>query len=95
MNRIHKKHRPLKALLSIFLVLLLIVAGYVAYVFIAYNRLPNNLSLDIRGNESDPAQTGTEYSSCPSTSGLVPMSPIVASSWTEAHSPGHGQGVDF
>ena len=95
MSKIRKKHRFLKALLCIFLALPFIIIGYLAYVFIAYNRLPNNLSLDIRGNESDSAQTGTEYSSFPSTSGLVPMSPIVASSWTEAHSPGHGQGVDF
>ena len=62
MNRIHKKHRLLKALLSIFLVLLLIVAGYAAYVFIAYNRLPDNLTLDVSGNASDSVQTETEYS---------------------------------
>lgn len=60
-KRPHRKHRLLKTLLCIFLVLFLIVAGYAAYVFIAYNRLPDNLALDVHGNASDPVEIETEY----------------------------------
>ena len=61
-KKVQKKHPLLKILLSIFLALLLIVAGYAAYVFIAYNRLPDNLALDVHGNASDSVQPETEYS---------------------------------
>ena len=60
-NRFRKKRRLLITLLCVFLALPFIVIGYLAYVFIAYNRLSDNLSLDVRGNVSDSVRTGTKY----------------------------------
>ncbi len=45
----------LKGLGIMVLILLLIVAGYVAYVFIDYHRLDDNMILDVEGNASNTA----------------------------------------
>ena len=62
-----KKHPILRAILIVFLLIVLVVAGYVAYVFIAYHRLPDNVVLTPTANAgaegmSAAAATGKEYS---------------------------------
>ena len=55
----------LNVLLIVLLVILLIAGGYVAYVFINYNRIEDNLKLqsEVAGNPSnDVVSTNTEYS---------------------------------
>ena len=56
-----KKHKLLKVLLCILLALILIVGAYVAYVFIAYHRLPDMQILEVKGSQQEQAQTGTPY----------------------------------
>ncbi len=46
----------LKTIACVLAVLVLLVAGYAAYVFLAYNRLEDNLTLSV---ENNPAQTAT------------------------------------
>jgi endonuclease/exonuclease/phosphatase family metal-dependent hydrolase len=53
--------KALRIIAVVLLCLVLLLGGYVAYVFIAYYRLPDNRQLDIRNNESDSVQTGTDY----------------------------------
>ena len=48
---------PLRALGVAFFV----VAGYVAYVFLTYSRIKDNVPLDVTDNSDQPAQTGQEY----------------------------------
>ncbi|MBO4216335.1 MAG: endonuclease/exonuclease/phosphatase family protein, partial [Clostridia bacterium] len=60
-----RKHPILRALLLLVLVLILVAAGYVAYVFIAYKRVPDNIALTPEtGGAALPAAagTGTVYS---------------------------------
>ena len=49
-----KQRRGLKALLCVLAAVVLIVGGYVAYVFIDYHRLPDNLPLEVQGGEAAP-----------------------------------------
>lgn len=52
----------LKIVLVIFLILVLIVAGYVGYVMITYNRIEDNLDLQVQnGSVSADLSLGTEY----------------------------------
>ncbi len=58
------KHRGLRIVLRIILLLLAIVIGYVAYVFISYHRIDDNLQLEVN-NPDDVAAvvpTGSELS---------------------------------
>ena len=62
-----KKHPVIKAILLLLLVIVLTVGGYVAYVFIAFHRLPDKTELTPAVNSSSAvlasaAKTGTEYS---------------------------------
>ena len=43
------------------LAVLVVVAGYVAYVLLTYSRIDDNLSLEVEGSAQDVAQTGQEY----------------------------------
>jgi endonuclease/exonuclease/phosphatase family metal-dependent hydrolase len=45
----------------VLLCVVLLLGGYVAYVFIAYHRLPDSIALDVAGIETGPVQTGTLY----------------------------------
>ncbi len=60
-----KKKRGLKIALCVILVPVLLLAGYVAYVLLAYDRLPDNLPLEIMGNAgSEPVrwpESGAPY----------------------------------
>ncbi len=52
-----------KITLCVLLALLVLVGGYVAYVFIDYHRIPDNQVLDVYEQEPQPiAQTGQAYS---------------------------------
>lgn len=51
----------LKILLAMVLTVVLVVAGYFAYVFISYHREPDNLEQTVKGNASLKAETGREY----------------------------------
>jgi endonuclease/exonuclease/phosphatase family metal-dependent hydrolase len=51
----------LKILACILAVVILIVGGYLIYVFADYYRLDDNLTLDVENNQSDTAKTGEEY----------------------------------
>ena len=61
-----KKNSPvrkvLKVILVILLVLILAVGGYLAYVLIAYHRLPDNIPLKVEGECGGEIETGREYS---------------------------------
>lgn len=45
----------------VLLCVIIVAAGYVAYVFIAYHRLADNIPLDISNITTDTVQTDTEY----------------------------------
>lgn len=49
------------SILSVFIALLLVVLGYVIYVFADYSRLEDNLTLTVRDNTESVMQTNTEY----------------------------------
>ncbi len=53
--------RPVRVIITIIIVLLLIALGYVAYVFIAYKRIPDNQELEVSDGTSTPVSTDTEY----------------------------------
>jgi len=53
--------RVLKILLSIFLALVLVVTGYVAYVFISYDRLDDRLELEVDKGAGDYLKIGETY----------------------------------
>ena len=50
----------LKAILCVLLAVLVIAAGYVAYVFISYHRIGDQ-ALSVEGNGTQEAETGAEY----------------------------------
>ena len=53
--------KVLKVILSIILAIVIIAAAYVAYVFISYHRLGDNIQLAVEGKASESAiKTGTE-----------------------------------
>ena len=54
-------NKALKIILCILAALVLIVGAYVAYVFMAYHRLPEVTALDIKGDSAGIAQAGTPY----------------------------------
>lgn len=56
-----KAKKILKGALCVLLALVLIAAGYLAYVFIDYHRLPDNLVLDVRRASEHAAQSGVPY----------------------------------
>lgn len=56
-----KKHRFLRALLSILLILAILVGGYAAYVFLGYRRLPDMLYLTPENNADGSVKTQKEY----------------------------------
>lgn len=51
----------LKVIGIIALCIVLVVGGYVAYVFITYYRLPDNMALDVQNISSEPVRTDTIY----------------------------------
>lgn len=54
--------KPVKILLILLVSIGLVISGYILYLFIAYERIEDNLSLKIEGNGSfDNLQTETEY----------------------------------
>jgi hypothetical protein len=50
-----------KILLAFLIVVVLVVGGYFAYVFLTYKRIEDNVDLTVEGNVQEPAQTGKEY----------------------------------
>lgn len=56
-----KSRKVLKAILCVLAALVLIVGAYVAYVFIAFDRLEDNLPLSVRGGAPLTAQAGEGY----------------------------------
>lgn len=50
-----------KIIAFILLGILVVLSGYVAYVFIAYYRLPDTMSLDVEDSVSGPVQLNTDY----------------------------------
>lgn len=60
-NTKKRVYRLLRVIVRIIIVLLLIVIGYVAYVFLSYKRIPDNQSLDVMRGKTTPIQTNTEY----------------------------------
>ena len=59
MNSIIRK--MLKVILAVCLVILLAVVVYLAYVFLTYSRIEDNLPLTVEGTAEETAQTNTEY----------------------------------
>ncbi len=53
--------KMLKAFLVMLLVLVLVIVGYFAYVFIDYYRIDDNQKLDIKDNVSEVCAVGKEY----------------------------------
>ena len=53
--------KTLKIAGIVLLALLLVVLAYVAYVFLSYHRIEDNLSLTPEGNASASVRTGTPY----------------------------------
>lgn len=56
-----KKTKWWKAPLGVVGVGLLVVVGYVAYVFLTYSRIKDNVPLEVKGNSDQPAKTDQEY----------------------------------
>lgn len=52
--------KSLKTLLCLILVMVIVVAAYVSYVFIAYYRIDDNLKLEISDNTNEVIKTGQE-----------------------------------
>lgn len=55
------KRRIWIPILSVFLALILIVAGYAIYLFASYYRLEDNLTLEVVGSHDGVAETAKEY----------------------------------
>ena len=56
-----KKFRWWKIPLWIILIVILVAGGYVAYVFLSYSRIEDNLALQPEGNSTEKAKVGEEY----------------------------------
>ena len=56
-----KKRRWWKVLIGILAALLVVVAGYVAYVFITYSRIDDNTELEVSGSSDQALQADWEY----------------------------------
>ena len=56
-----KKRRWWKVLIGILAALLVVVAGYVAYVFITYSRIDDNTELEVSGSSDQALQADREY----------------------------------
>ncbi|MBR0129979.1 MAG: endonuclease/exonuclease/phosphatase family protein [Firmicutes bacterium] len=54
--------KALKIIISILLAVLLVALAYVAYVFIAYHRLPDEMDLEVKGRTSMDFQPAHDYS---------------------------------
>lgn len=54
--------KPLKILLIVLLAIALAVGGYVAYMLLTYNRIPDNQQLEVGNNQSAALETGKDYS---------------------------------
>ena len=56
-----KKFKWWKIPIFIILLAILVAGGYVAYVFLSYSRIEDNLALTPAGNATEKAKTGEEY----------------------------------
>ena len=56
-----KMNKALKMILCLLAALVLIAGAYVAYVFIAYHRLPEVTELEVKGESAEMAQPGMPY----------------------------------
>ena len=56
-----KKFKWWKIPLLLILLVILVAGGYVAYVFLSYSRIEDNLALTPEGSAEDPAKAGEEY----------------------------------
>lgn len=54
--------KVLKGVVAVIIVLVVLVAGYVAYMLATYNRIPDGITLDVENNQSPKLETGKEYS---------------------------------
>lgn len=62
MENTKKRHPILFAILAIILLLVLVVVGYLTYVFASFHRIDDNLALDVKNPVSKKAEIGVEYS---------------------------------
>ena len=56
-----RKNKVFKIILCVLAALVLLAGAYVAYVFIAFNRLPDSLQLPVTDSAQDAAQVNTPY----------------------------------
>ena len=85
--------KGLKIFLSVLLSIIVIIAGYIAYVFISYHRIEDNLSLEAenKGTAASEVATGTSYSIITYNIGFCAYTPEFSffmdggeSSWAES-----------
>lgn len=55
------KKMVLKIILGVVLLFILVVGGYVVYLFTSYYRLPDNLELEVKNNNTDVLKLDTSY----------------------------------
>ncbi|MCR5652909.1 MAG: endonuclease/exonuclease/phosphatase family protein [Ruminococcus sp.] len=61
-EKIKKRHRVLRVILTVFIMILLTVIVYVAYVFLSYSRIEDNQKLNVEGKAaSDAVQVEKTY----------------------------------
>ena len=53
--------KALKVILAVLLAIVLIVGGYVAYMLLTYNRIPDNQQLEVGNNQAAELKTGEDY----------------------------------
>ncbi len=78
-----------KIVLAVVLALLVVVLGYVAYVFIDYHRIGNQ-ELTVERNAAATVEAGRSTASSPIILASALMRTITASSWTAVRSPVRG-----
>lgn len=81
-----------KIVLCVLLALLLLAGGYVAYVFIDYHRIGDQMLTPVQSTDAARSvDTIRPIRSFPGTSVSVPTRTTTAFSWTAARSPAPGQ----
>ena len=60
-NNQRKKGRWWKIPLVILLLIIVVAGGYVAYVFLSYDRIEDNKDLEVKGDAGEKAVTDKEY----------------------------------
>ena len=74
--------KPLKILLLVLLVLVLVVGGYVIYVFASYDRIEDNQVLDVNRPEQTAAGASQSAQTSPAEAAQVPIGETLSlTSW--------------